>query len=46
MTTGMFFQWGEKVEQFEFVCQDGNLAPTLMIGAENAPVDRTSRIAP
>ena len=45
-TTGMFFQWGEKVEQFEFVCQDGNLAPTLMIGAENAPVDRTSRIAP
>jgi len=45
-TTGMFFQWGEKAEQFEFVCQDGNLAPTLMIGAENAPVDRTSRIAP
>ena len=33
-------------EQFEFVCQDGNLAPILMIGGENVKVDRSSRVAP
>jgi hypothetical protein len=45
-TTGMFFRWAPGAEQFEFVCQDGNLAPLLMIGAENVKLDRSSRIAP
>ena len=45
-TTGMFFRWAPGAEQFEFVCQDGNLAPILMIGADNKKLDRTSRIAP
>ena len=45
-TTGMFFRWAPGAEQFEFVCQDGNLAPILMIGADNKKLDRSSRIAP
>ena len=45
-TTGQFMRWTAGAEQFEFVCQDGNLAPTLMIGAENQKVDRTSTIVP
>jgi hypothetical protein len=45
-TTGMFFRWQSGAEQFEFVCQDGNLAPVLMTGSENAKVDRSSRVAP
>ena len=43
---GMFFRWAPGAEQFEFVCQDGNLAPILMIGADNKKLDRSSRIAP
>ena len=27
-STGMFFRWAAGAEQFEFVCQDGNLAPS------------------
>ena len=45
-TTGMFFRWSAGAEQFEFLCQDGNLAPLLMIGAGNVKVERTSRVAP
>jgi hypothetical protein len=45
-TSGMFFRWESGAEQFEFVCQDGNLAPLLMIGAENQPLNRTSDIIP
>jgi hypothetical protein len=45
-TTGLFFRWAPGAEQFEFVCQDGNLAPILMIGADNKKLDRSSRIAP
>ncbi|HVH25712.1 MAG TPA: hypothetical protein VM818_03095 [Vicinamibacterales bacterium] len=45
-TTGMFFRWSAGAEQFEFLCQDGNLAPILMIGAENKKLERTSRVAP
>jgi hypothetical protein len=42
----MFFRWSAGAEQFEFLCQDGNLAPLLMIGAENIKLERTSRVAP
>lgn len=45
-TSGMDLRWGEGSEQFEFVCQDGNLAPILMIGDGNVKVDRSSRIVP
>ena len=45
-TTGMFFRWSAGSEQFEFLCQDGNLAPLLMIGGENVKYERTSRVAP
>ena len=45
-TTGMFFRWQPGAEQFEFVCQDGNLAPILMIGGENVKFERTSRVSP
>lgn len=44
--TGMYHRWDEGAEQFEFVCQDGNLAPILMIGSGNVKVDRSSRIVP
>ena len=45
-TSGMYFQWDPGAEQFEFVCQDGNLAPLLMIGVENQPLNRSSEIVP
>ena len=45
-TTGMFFRLQSGAEQFEFVCQDGNLAPLLMTGSENTKIDRSSRVAP
>jgi hypothetical protein len=45
-TSGMDFRWDTGAEQFEFVCQDGNLAPILMIGEGNVKVDRSSRITP
>jgi hypothetical protein len=44
--TGMFFRWSPGAEQFEFVCQDGNLAPILQSGADKVTVDRSSRVAP
>jgi hypothetical protein len=45
-TTGASMRWTSGAQQFEFVCQDGNLAPVLMIGAGNVKVDRSSRIVP
>ena len=45
-STGMLMSWTPGRESFEFACQDGNLAPQLMIGAGNAPIDRTSTIVP
>ena len=38
-------RWDAGQELFEYVCQDNNHAPELMIGAQES-VDRTSRIAP
>jgi len=43
--SGFYLSWRPGEELFEYVCQDGNLASELMIGAEKS-VDRTSEIAP
>ena len=45
-STGMLMRWTPDREMFEFVCQDGNLAHELMIGAGNVQIDRTSSIVP
>jgi hypothetical protein len=45
-TTGMLMTLQSGREQFEYVCQDGNLASELMIGGENVRVDRTSSVVP
>ncbi len=45
-TTGMMMSWTPDREQFEYICQDGNLASELMIGAGNTVIDRGSRIVP
>jgi hypothetical protein len=44
-SAGFFLRWQPGQEMFEYVCQDNNKAPELMLGAENS-VDRSSRIAP
>jgi len=33
-------------ELFEYVCQDNNQAPTLLVGSETTSVDRSSQIVP
>jgi hypothetical protein len=38
-------RWVPDQEMFEYICQDNNLAPELMIGAEQS-VDRSSKIVP
>jgi hypothetical protein len=43
--TGFTLRWSPGQELFEYVCQDNNFAPVLMIGSEKS-VDRTSRIVP
>jgi hypothetical protein len=45
-TTGMLMTYAPGREQFEYMCQDGNLASELMIGGENTRVDRTSTVVP
>jgi hypothetical protein len=45
-TTGMMMTFQPGREQFEYVCQDGNLASELMIGGDNTKIDRTSSIVP
>jgi hypothetical protein len=44
-TTGLLLRWNPNQELFEYVCQDNNLAPELMVGASEA-VERRSRISP
>jgi hypothetical protein len=44
-STGFYLRWSTGQEMFEYVCQDNNYAPQLMIGAEKS-VDRSSRIVP
>jgi len=43
--TGFTLRWSSGQELFEYVCQDNNHAPELMLGSEKS-VDRTSRIVP
>jgi len=43
--TGFTLRWSPGQELFEYVCQDNNHAPELMLGAETS-VDRSSRIVP
>jgi hypothetical protein len=45
-TSTVILRWVPGAEQFEFVCQDGNLAPLLSIGSDNVPIDRQSVIVP
>jgi hypothetical protein len=44
-TSGLLLRWNSGQELFEYVCQDNNLAPQLMLGAADS-VDRTSIIVP
>jgi hypothetical protein len=44
--TGFNLRWEEGTELFEYVCQQSNYAPTLMIGGEGSTIDRTSPIVP
>ena len=44
-TAGFQLSWDQGLELFEYVCQDNNYAPELMLGSERS-VDRTSRIVP
>jgi hypothetical protein len=43
--TGWFMNWSPGVESFEFICQDNNHAPELMVGSMEA-VDRNSSFVP
>jgi hypothetical protein len=44
--TGFNLRWEAGTELFEYVCQQSNLAPTLMIGGEGSTIDRSSPIVP
>jgi hypothetical protein len=44
--TGFNLRWENGTELFEYVCQQSNYAPTLMIGGEGNTIDRTSPIVP
>ncbi len=44
-SSGFNLRWTPNSELFEYVCQDNNYAPELMVGAQEY-VDRTSKIVP
>ena len=44
-TAGFFLRWTPNEEMFEYVCQDNNYAPELMVGAQES-IDRRSQIVP
>jgi hypothetical protein len=44
-TSGLLLRWDSTQELFEYVCQDNNLAPEMMVGTSEK-VDRTSVIVP
>ena len=44
-STGFVLRWSPGQELFEYVCQDNNHAPELMVGAQKS-VDRSSLIIP
>ncbi len=39
-------RFGANSELFEYVCQDNNFAPELLVGSEQRKVDRSSQIVP
>ena len=41
----MTLRWEPVIELFEYVCQESNYAPTLMVG-EHESVDRSSPFVP
>ena len=43
--TGFNLRWQDGTELFEYVCQQMNYAPMLMVG-EGTSIDRTNPIAP
>jgi hypothetical protein len=43
--SGFYLRWTPGVESFEYVCQDNNHAPELLVGSANS-VDRTSPFIP
>ena len=43
--SGFYLRWAPGVESFEFVCQDNNYAPELLVGSETS-VDRSSPFIP
>lgn len=45
-TTRFNLRWEDGTELFEYVCQQSNYAPTLMVGGEGSSIDRTSAIVP
>jgi hypothetical protein len=44
-TTGLLLRWNPSQELFEYVCQDNNLAPQLMLGASES-IERPGGIVP
>jgi hypothetical protein len=44
-TSGFSMRWAEGLELFEYICQDNNHAPELMLGSQES-VDRSSPIVP
>jgi hypothetical protein len=44
-TTGLLLRWNPSQELFEYVCQDNNLAPQLMVGASES-IERPGEIVP
>jgi len=44
-TAGFLLRWESGTELFEYICQDNNHAPELMLGAQES-VDRSSPIVP
>lgn len=44
-TSGFNLRWTANSELFEYVCQDNNYAPELMVGTQES-IDRTSKIVP
>jgi hypothetical protein len=44
-TSGFVNRWQDGAEMFEYICQDNNLAPELMVGA-GVDTDRIGRVVP
>ena len=44
-TTSVILRWEQGTELFEYVCQQSNYAPELMVG-EHGKVDRSTLIIP